>query len=670
MGFLCDMPLSRPGYTSQLPRSAAPIPRVLRDAGYSTLAVGKWHLTPRGHRSVAGPFDSWPLGFGFERYYGFLQGDTNQWVPNLVADNHYVSPPATPDEGYHLTEDLADQAIERVIAQQQAAPGKPFFLYFATGAMHAPHHVAPEWIEPYRGAYDDGWDRWRERTFARQLELGVVPEGTTLTPRPSWVPAWDDLDADARRLFARMQETYAGFLMHTDAQIGRLLDALASSGILDDTIVVAFSDNGASAEGGQLGTYNEHRFSGGLAESVAGNLEHVDDWGGVRGYPHYAWGWAWAGNTPFRLWKRYTWLGGTRTPLIVHWPAGTADRGAVRSTMAHVVDVAPTLLDACGVDWPAAVDGVVQQRVDGRSLMPSFADGAIDPPRTQYFEMLGSRALIDGRWKATTDHVSTGVIDEERLLEGSRDFATDQWALFDLDADFSEADDVSGEHPDVVARLEQTWMMEAGRNQVFPLADGLVARLDAMLPMPHPPPNPATFVPAGGPVNDESVPFLAGGGTIVAEVTVDGQGPDAPAPEGVLCALGDWNAGYALWVHGSVARFDLNVGGVGVRVEAAERLGSGDQTVVATLRRAGDGSVIGVGVPGHLTEVEVDVVLPFAWQHGGTQLRLGHDEGLPVTPDYDVPARWTGALHRVTIHAGKPDADHLGELLRTSLHSD
>jgi arylsulfatase len=286
MGFLADIPLAYPGYTAQLPPSAATLPRLLRDAGYSTVAIGKWHLTPRGQRSAAGPFTTWPLGMGFERYYGFLQGDANQWAPNLVEDNHYVDPPARPEDGYHLTEDLADRAITALIDQQHGAPHKPFFLYFAPGAMHAPHHVAEEWVRPYHGQFDQGWDAWRRQAFERQLASGVVPRGTTLTERPSWVDAWEHLTPDERRMHARQQEVFAGFLTHTDAQIGRVLGHLRDTGQLDNTLVVLFSDNGASAEGGRVGSANEHRFTARISDTVEGNLALHDEWGGFRTYKH------------------------------------------------------------------------------------------------------------------------------------------------------------------------------------------------------------------------------------------------------------------------------------------------------------------------------------------------------------------------------------------------
>ena len=453
MGFLADIPLAFPGYHARLPRTAAALPRLLRDAGYSTLAVGKWHLTPRWQRSAAGPFDSWPLGLGFERHYGFLQGDTNHWAPNLVCDNHYVDPPRRPEEGYHLSEDLADQAVRMVQDQQQAAPGKPFFLYFALGAMHAPHHVTPEWVDPYRGVFDKGWDSWREELFARQVAAGIVPEGTVLTPRPEWVQAWSELSADERRLLSRQQEVFAGFLTHTDAQIGRVLSSLESLGVMDNTLVMVFSDNGASAEGGKIGSANEHRFSAHLRESLADNLAHYDDWGGFTTYNHYSWAWAWAGNTPHKLWKRYTWLGGTRTPLIVHWGGRIARPGAVRSQFAHAVDLMPTIMAAAGLEIPAEVDGVAQQDVDGVSLLGVLEDpDAAELHHTQYFEMMGSRSIYHEGWKATTDHISTGVLDEEELAVGSRNFTEDRWELFDLSVDFSEAIDVSDEHPERVRR--------------------------------------------------------------------------------------------------------------------------------------------------------------------------------------------------------------------------
>ena len=668
MGFLTDLPMRFPGYTARVPKSAAPLPRVLRDAGYNTMAVGKWHLVPAGERSCAGPYDRWPLGFGFERYYGFLQGDTNHWAPNLVCDNHYVDAPRTPEEGYHLTEDLAEHAIRYVTEQHQAAPQRPFFLYLALGAMHAPHHVAPEWVEPYRGRFDGGWHRWRQEVFARQLEQGVVPAGTELGPRPPWIQDWDELSAEARTMFARQQEVFAGFLTHTDAQIGRVIDQLALLGVLDNTVVMVLSDNGASAEGGVHGTFNEHRFTEHLPDTVETNSVWNDELGGVRTYPHYSWGWAWAGNTPLRLWKRYTWLGGTRTPLIVHWPAGIAARGEVRDQFAHVIDLAPTLLDICGVTPPAAVDGVTQQPIDGASLRGTFPAADAPAPRSvQYFEMLGSRSIYADGWKATTDHVSRGVLDEEQLVEGSRSFGDDRWSLFRLAEDFSESRDLADAHPDVLRDLQERWLAEAGRNNVFPLVDELIGRVGAMMPLPNPPGARCTFRPEGGPVPDDSVPRLFGGFRISADVTV----PDDGA-QGVLCAMGDWTGGFALYVRAGRLVYALNRAGDTTTV-------TGEVPVPAGRHVLGCVYAPGRGEGPSLALVHDDAVvvrttlpfpLPFVWQHGGTSLRLGHDRGLPVSGDYQTPFAWTGTLREVVVEVGAELGPPTEADLRAALHSE
>ena len=669
MGFLADIPLAYPGYTARLPKSAAPLPRLLRDAGYSTLAVGKWHLTPRWQRSAAGPFQTWPLGVGFDRYYGFLQGDANHWTPNLVCDNHYIDPPRRPEDGYHLSEDLADQAIRMVQDQQQGARGKPFFLYLATGAMHAPHHVAPEWVTPYRGRFDQGWDAWRGEVFSRQVASGVVPPGTELTERPSWVRGWDDLSADERRMQARQQEVFAGFLTHTDAQIGRVLGSLEAAGLLENTLVLAFSDNGASAEGGQNGSVNEHRFTAHLRESMADNLAAYDDWGGFSTYNHYSWAWAWAGNTPHKLWKRYTWLGGTRTPLIVHWPGHVAAPGKVRSQFAHVIDLMPTVLAAVGLAAPEEVDGVAQQAMDGTSLLSSLEDPAAgEVHSTQYFEMLGSRSIFHDGWKATTNHISTGVLDEEELATGSRDFAEDSWELFDLSQDFSEAHDRSVEEPERLRQLSELWEAEAERNQVLPISDGMLDRFSGFIPSAWPAGATQTFRPGGGPVHDESIPLLWGGFRLTADIDVTGT-----RTEGVVCALGDWFGGYALYVTGGTVHFTFARAADALELSgpAPGSPGSHRLVVTYTLGEAGAPGRMTLAVDGaEADETAVEGHLPMAVQHGGTGLRLGLDQGFPVSARYVPPAPFSGVVEQVTIVTPAALVADPADDVRAALHAD
>ncbi len=652
MGFLTDIPISYPGYNARIPKSAATLARILRDSGYSTFAVGKWHLTPRNDRTASGPFDMWPLGLGFERYYGFLHGDSNQWAPTLVSDNHYVEPPARPEEGYHLTEDLADTAIRLIRDQQHATAGKPFFLYFATGAMHAPHHVAPEWVEPYHGMYDAGWERWREEVFERQLASGVVPEGTTLTPRPSWVQEWDDLPGDQRRLFSRMQEIFAGFLTHTDHQVGRLVDFLAEIGELDSTMILVLSDNGTSAEGGRVGSVNEHRFGFGVDEDLEENLARIDELGGFRTYNHYPWGWAWAGNTPFRLWKRYTWLGGTRTPLVLRCPAQVESKGAVRSPFCHAVDLMPTILDVCGLEAPGVVDGVDQLPLDGASLRSTFEDPSAKGRRIQYFEMIGSRSIYYDGWKATTDHVSKGVLDEERLLEGSRDLEQDRWMLFRLDEDFSEAHDLASEMPAKVGELEALWWVEAGRNGVLPIEDSFFGRFVAFDPPAYRPASRCVFRPGGGPVADEAVPSIAGGGRITVELDV----PEGPA-EGVLCAQGDWSNGWALLVLEGKPAYVVSATGKIERIVADQELPPGPVSLCFeyTPEAAGGGSARLLCGAGEIGRGTLSSGLAFAgMQIGGGGLRIGHDSGFPVCDDYVTPFPWNGGIERLVFEVGAP----------------
>jgi arylsulfatase len=550
--------------------------------------------------------------------------------------------------------------------QQHGAPGKPFFLYFALGAMHAPHHVAPEWIDPYRGLFDKGWDAWREEVFARQIAAGVVPAGTDLTPRPPWVEAWADLSADQRRMLARQQEVFAGFLTHTDAQIGRVLTSLENLGVMDNTLVMAFSDNGASAEGGKEGSVNEMRFTAHVRESLADNLAHYDDWGGFSTYNHYSWGWAWAGNTPHKLWKRYTWLGGTRTPLIVNWGGRIAQPGAVRSQFAHAVDLMPTVMDAVGLEIPHEVDGVTQQPVDGVSLLSALEDpAAAEQHHTQYFEMLGSRSVYHQGWKATTNHISTGILDEEELAVGSRSFAEDRWELFDLETDFSEATDRAEGEPERLAQLTEVWAAEAERNNVLPISDGLVDRFGGFIPPAWPPGSRRTFLPGGGPVADESVPLLWGGFRLTASV-------ETPlTSDGVICALGDWFGGYALYAVKGVVHFTFARSADAIELTTTE-LEAGIHELAVHYdtgpEHTGRMAMLLDGVEVDTSTVEG--LLPMALQHGGAGLRLGGDSGFPVSSRYSPPAPFNGTVHQLTIETPGARRPGPADEVRAALHAD
>ena len=652
MGLTQESVLGFPGYTGRIPKSAATLARILRDSGYNTMAVGKWHLAARGEYSAAGPFERWPLGMGFEKYYGFLGAETSQWAPELVRDNHHVDPPRSPEEGYHLTEDLADEAIRMILDQQHAAPRKPFFCYLATGAAHAPHHVTPEWVEPYRGAFDAGWEAFREAAYQRQLAEGIIPAGTTLTERPSWVPAWESLSVDERRLFARYMEVFAGFVTHTDAQLGRVFDFLDERGIADDTIVMVLSDNGASAEGGINGTLNEAAAWMGSAGDVAADVTRLDEIGGPDTFNHYPFGWAWAGNAPLRLWKRYAWLGGVRTPLVVRWGDRVAVPGSVRPQFCHAVDIFSTVLDAAGIAPPDAVDGVSQQHVDGASMLPTFADpDAPDVRGLQYFEMMGSRGIYLDGWKAVTDHVPN-QFGERDLITGSHDFATDRWSLFDLSNDFSEANDLAGERPELARMLEEMWWAEAGRNQVLPLYE-FPASMAHMHPGEWPAPASAVYGPGGGPIIESQLPATMGGFELMATVDV----PDGGC-EGVVTALGDHHGGWAFYVLDGkpVGAFALLTSSA--RVAASESLAPGRHEIGVRYEPGKEARVVLV-VDGHDA---AEAPLPGMFflpnlSTPGAGMLVGRDRGLSVwREDYRPPFAFTGTIHRVELASRAPGA--------------
>lgn len=650
MGMLPDLPVDYPAYTGQFPVSAGTIAQILRAEGWSTSAIGKWHLVPRDQRAT-GPFHMWPTSLGFERYYGFLNGETNQWTPNLVRDQTHVEPPATPEEGYHLDADLADEAIRVLRDLRLHNPERPFFLWYATAAPHAPHQAPPEWIERFRGRFDDGWDAWRERTFARQRELGLVPPEAALSPRPSWVEAWDDVDPDRQRLYARMMEAFAGFLAHADHHIGRVLDHLESTGQLDDTIVMVVSDNGCSAEGGPNGSWNQLRhYIADEPDDLDAELAHLDDIGGFRSSGHYPWGWALAGNTPFRRWKRYTFEGGVRDPLLVSWPAGLADHGGVRHQYCHAVDVLPTLLDLLDLEAPAQLDGVDQMSIDGVTVRAVIDDARADDPRTQqYYECWGSRAIYKDGWKAVTNHVNQLTSAERDNIEGSASFADDEWQLFDTSTDFSECHDLADEHPDKVAELVALWYEEAERNQVLPIDDSRDNRV-AQLHLPWLAYQSSFHLLRGDKLHESHGPVLAFGFRMVAwfdEVLPVGL-------SGVLAEQGDWISGWAWYLAEGQLVWTLVYDGREHRVSSPVPTGTQILSVDATLRDAGGYDLLLRAGDEVLDAQVLDGPIPAAIAPDGAFLTVGYGRPFPVNDEYDPPADAPASFAGMRIDVGPP----------------
>ena len=648
VGMLPDLPMNFPGYTGRIPSEADTLAEVLLAEGYATFAVGKWHLTPRDQRSPSGPFENWPLGKGFEHYYGFLGGDANHWAPELVRDNTYVDPPRTPDEGYHLSEDLADEAIARLRELRRNQPTRPFLMWMAMGATHAPHHVTPDWIEPYRGQFDDGWDAWRRATLERQIALGIVPADTVLPDPSEHVPDWDGLSEEHRRLYARMMEVYAGFLTHADAQIGRVLGALDELGERENTIVVLVSDNGASGEAGPHGSVSEFRFAQGRDEDVDLNLRLIDELGGRRTYNHYPWGWAEAGNTPVRRFKRYTFEGGVRDPFVISWPAGLTGSGAVRHQYCHAIDVMPTILDLCGVEQPAALAGVEQMSLDGvtmRSMLESAT--APDPRTSQYFECWGSRAMYEDGWKVVTNHVNQLTHAERDLIAGSSEFADDHWHLFDSRTDVAENHDVSAEFPEIRDRLVARWFEEADRNGVLPLSDGVMDRI-AHLFLPWPTGAAKVELLAGERVFEDNTPVLSNGFTITARL---GE-PLAATAVGVIAEQGDYNGGWVWYVGEGSLTFAVSFVSEYV-TELTVAVPVGSTTLRVSGRRDGDGMDLVIDADGSpVGSVRLPHEWPGLWTpNSSASLLAGFGRPLPVCDGYDPTVPFSGSLDRVVVEA-------------------
>jgi len=473
-GAIMELATGFPGNTGARPNSIAPLAEMLRLNGYSTAAFGKYHETAPWEVSVSGPYDRWPTHSGFDKFYGFIGGETNQWAPAVYDGTVRVETPHDPN--YHFTTDMTNQAINWVSAQQSLTPDKPFYMYFATGATHAPHHAPKEYIDKYKGKFDQGWDKLREETFAKQKALGVIPQNAQLTARPKEIPAWDDQTPDQKRLFAKQMEVFAGFAEHTDHEVGRLVDALQEMGELDNTLFLyVVGDNGCSAEGGPEGSYNEMMALNGIIGKADQMMDHIDDWGSPNTFPHFAIGWAHAGNTPFQWTKQIaSHFGGTRNGMVVHWPNGIKAKGEIRSQFTHCTDIAPTIMEAAGLPFPKSVNGTEQTPFSGVSFMFSFDNAkAADRHTTQYFEMFGNRGIYDNGWVACTRHSIPWLIAANPPLKD------DTWELYKVDEDFSEANNLAAKNPEKLKELQAIFNREATKNHVFPIDDRRSERFDA-----------------------------------------------------------------------------------------------------------------------------------------------------------------------------------------------
>jgi arylsulfatase len=655
MARVADLAAGYPGYWARIERRHGFLSEVLAAQGYATYAVGKWHLTPDDETHAGAPRDSWPVGRGFRSWYGFHGGETHQFVPMLYRDNHWVAPPRPPEDGYHLSEDLADQAIQYVGDLRAVDPEGRFFLYFATGACHSPHHAPAHWIERYRGAFDDGWDAWRERTFARQVGMGLLPYGTELSPRPPWVPAWADLPAEDQAVAARFMECFAGFLSHADEQIGRVLDFLAQTGDLDNTLVVLLSDNGASAEGGKVGSINDVRLWNGMVAGPKELRARVDELGTPSAHNNYPWGWTMAGNTPFKRWKREVHAGGVSDPCIVRWPARIAG-GGVRRQYAHAVDLYPTILDLIGVDAPATIGDVAQSELDGRSVASWLDDERAAPTRTtQYFEMLGSRAIYDDGWKAVTFKPVGGMYDDG--LDPDAPFEDDTWELYHVAEDFSECHDLADAEPERLAALQEKWWAEARRNSVLPLDNRPIAALLNPRPTRLIARDRYVYLPFGAPV-PEAVAVNVRNRSHVVDALLDvGDEP----PTGVLLAQGSVLGGWSVYLLDGRPHYVHNLAGAKLyRVASDTVVPTGRHRVSFAFEKtaefAGVGRlyVDGVGVG----EGEIPRFTPARFSITGAGLTCGYDLGPAISPDYTAPFRCTGGLQSVTVDvSGRPYRD-------------
>ena len=637
-----NMDTGYPNMRGYLPRSAATVADVLRGAGYGTYAAGKWHLTPMAECSAAGPFHNWPLQRGFDRFYGFMQGETDQFYPELTTDNHHIEPPALPEAGYHVSEDVVDRSIAMLRDQISLVPERPFFLYVAFGATHSPHQSPQAYRDKYRGAFDAGWDAIRAEWFERQKELGIIPEDTGLAPLNPGVRPWQELSANERKFAARLNEAFAAQLDHTDAQIGRLVAFLKEVGQFDNTLLIVMSDNGASQEGGPTGVFEEMRWFNGMVEDVDQAVRRLDDIGGPESHSNIPWGFSQVGNTPLKWYKQNTHAGGVRDPLVIHLPGGSQEDGSIRRSFCHAIDIMPTILELTGTEAPKEFNGVGQMPLHGASLAPTLSSPDVAPTRSvQYFEMLGHRGIWQDGWKAVVRHTQGTSWDDD-----------DKWELYHLDEDFSETNDLAQEYPERLQAMIDLWWQEAEKHGVLPLDDRPAAQTFRAARRPGLPTARDRFVyyPPVSHIVSDACPSAARGWTTQVELAHPDSGGD-----GALVNRGTINSGFAFYILNGKLHFDYNCFHAHTKVIAPDRLASGDHTVAvqverlpqrrATVRLLVDGDVV--------AEDEIPLLL-------GMLSSTGMDIGRAIAPinrDYHPPFAYPGKINRVTFDLAKRPTD-------------
>ena len=661
-----------PGSNGHIPFENGFLSEILLQNGYNTYAVGKWHLTPSEANSAAGPFDRWPLGRGFERFYGFLGGDTHQYYPELVRDNSQTEPEKSPEEGYHLTPDLVEKAKSMIADAKQVAPDKPFFMYFCTGACHAPHHVPKEWADKYRGKFDDGWDAYRQKVFAKQKELGVIPKNASLSRHDPDVQDWGKLSADERRLYARMMEVFAGFLEHADHYIGELIAFLKEMGEYENTLIMVISDNGASPEGGPTGSVNEGKFFNNVPDDLKQNLAAIDDLGGPKYFNHYAWGWTHAGNTPFRRWKRETYRGGTSDPFIVCWPKGVKAKGEIRTQFGHAIDMVPTVLDALDIGPPAQIRGVTQSPIQGFSLKSSFDDAKAEALHiTQYFEMLGHRSLYHDGWRAVCPWPGTSFVESGRQVgdpityDKLIELDATGWELYNLNEDCAETNNLADKERNRLIAMIGMWYVEAGKYDVLPIDSRATARMADERPQIGVKRKKYVYYPATQAVPSFAAPWLV---NVPHAITVHASVPKGGA-EGALISMGGCDGGFVLYVKDGRLTYGYNyVADQRFKVQADSPVPEGDHVFSFEFTPTGKADVAkGKGVPANIKlfvdgkqvgSGDLPVTIPLSIGLAAA-LCVGADAGSPIMDaEYRSPFRFTGAVKKALVDVSGEDIEN------------